>query len=52
MEKPNIIKESATRRKERLSFSKRLSTKIVESKKSYKRNRFKKETAKAESENN
>ena len=39
--KTQIIKESSTRRKERLQFSKRLTTKIVQSKKTtYNRQKF------------
>ena len=45
------IKESETRRKERLQFSKRLTTKIVESKKTqYNRNKIKTEMRRDEND--
>ena len=40
-EKTKVIKESSARRKERLQFATRLTTKVVQSKKVYNRNKIK-----------
>ena len=42
-EKTKVIKESSARRKERLQFATRLTTKVVQSKKVYNRNKIKTE---------